>query len=181
MVNKILLSILFSSFCISCCYNGLLSEYGLPRKNFNNFKIDGSTLKKIDTMAVYKLDAHFVKEKNSSKNLFYEKFNYTSQIFLKFYSKGKMGHFRIHNQDLVKFDLSTFDPRKAEMGYYSEYKQNNIKIKFSSIFECKMKISEYEGYFEKDSLVLFDQNNYGSIYKKVEIQNNFVKDKNPDW
>lgn len=181
MVKQIFLLVSLSILLFSCCYNGVVSEYGLPRREITKFKDESKVIYDIDTMVIYKLDANFFYNKSLQKYSYYKKVNSNSQIFYKFYSKGKLGYFRIRNEEVLKKDKNLFNPKKAEMGYYSEYEKGKLKLKFTTVFDCTFHIEEYEGYIESDSIVLYDMNKHGFVYKKDSISKTLLNGWKPDW
>lgn len=104
-----------------------------------------------------------------------------SQFFYKFYSNGKLGYFRIRNEEVLKKDKNLFDPRKAEKGYYSEYEKGKLKLKFTTVFDCTFRIENHQGYIQKDSIILYDKNGFDHIYKKIEVPQEYLQNWKPDW
>ena len=67
------------------------------------------------------------------------------------------------------------------MGYFSEYEKGKIKQKISTIGDCTLYISEKNGTVEKDSIVLYDKNSFGYVYKKIKVPQEYLQNWKPDW
>lgn len=181
---RVLLKVTIYIKCIvlleSCCYSGITSEYGLPRKIIS--KYNKNTIVNIDTMAVYKYYAYFKYSKSDTKIMYYNKeenSKYPYISYLKYYSNGKVGLFVIPKTEVLNREL--FNPKRAKMGYYYQYNTDNIRQKISTIGDCSLYISEKEGYVKGDSIVLFDKYGHSSVYKKINISEENILNWNPDW
>ena len=164
----------------SCCYSGIVSEYGLPRKAIS--KYNKSSIMNIDTMSVYPHCAYFTYSKSDRKITDYNKeenSKYPYISYLKYYSNGKVGLFVISKTEILNRDA--FNPKRAKMGYYYQYNTNNIRQKISTIGDCTLYISERQGYVKGDSIVLFDKYGHGNVYKKYNIPKKELSNWNPDW
>lgn len=174
--------VILSTVITSCCYNGIVSEYGLPRRKIPNYNYQHKRIYEIDTTIVYKLDAVFIFSSSLKKITRYDKEDentYPYVSYLKYYSNGKVGLFVIEkNKAIVRDDFNT---QKAKMGYFSEYEPGKIKQRISTIGDCSLYISERKGYIENDSIVLYDKNDFGHVYKKANIPSEYLKDWKPDW
>ncbi len=171
-----------SVMLFSCCYSGIVSEYGLPRREIPKFKNESNVIYDIDTMAVYKLDAIFIYNSSLKKYSRYDKEDqstYTYFSYSKYYSNGKLGLFIIEKNKTLKRE--DFNPQKAKMGYFSEYEKGKIKQKISTIGDCTLYISEKNGTVEKDSIVLYDKNSFGYVYKKIKVPQEYLQNWKPDW
>lgn len=181
MVSKKIIFILFLTL-ISCKYNGVVSEYGLPRKKINFFS-QSIYSKKIDTLSIYKNILNYKYNKQDKSYDYFEKTttnSYKYVSYLKFYANGKLGLFIIPKKDTLKLERSFFNPKKAKMGYY-EVNENLIKTRNSTIGGVSFFIVNQHGVINGDSIKLIDKNQGVNIYIKKEVSKQLLNDWKPDW
>jgi hypothetical protein len=182
MAKRILHVLLFSIITSGCCYKGIKSAYGLPRKKIARLS-DHFSHEKIDTLALYKLQINYAYNKMSKEYIYFEKDNnnsYPYTSYLKFYKNGKLGLFILPKTDTLHLERTFFDPQKAKMGYF-EIQGQSIKTKISTIGDCSLFISNKKGEIKGDSIKLEGKNNHGNIYIKVNVPKNILENWKPDW
>jgi len=182
MVRKIILYTITTMLLIGCCYNGKVSEYGLPRRDIK--KLEKPILyEKIDTLALYKLTSSFHINYLTNEYSYFEKNDdnvYPSTSYLKFYPNGKLGLFIIPKSDTLKLERSFFDPQRAKMGYYY-IKDNVIKTRISTIGDCSLYLSNKKGEIKGDKIILKDKRGYGNIYIKKDVPKIVLENWKTDW
>ena len=175
MVKNLIKIILGTFSIVSCCYTGLRSEYGLPRKSIEGYKNTYNDI--IDTMAVYYSYASFSSNyyQLSSEN------TYPYNAYSKFYSNGKVGLFIIEKETPIEQYI--FDSKKAKMGYYEVDSVGNIKIKRLTIGDCTLYISESFGFVRGDSIILYRKSHpqHGEVLKKIKLPKENIEEQYPDW
>jgi len=182
MVKKIIIHSFIAIILTGCCYNGKVSDYGLPRREIK--KLDRTILYgAIDTLALYKLTNSFHFNSLSKEYTFLEKDIYNSYpnaSYLKFYPNGKLGLFIIPKTDTLKLERSFFDPQRAKMGYYY-INGNSIKTRISAIGDCSLYLSNKKGTIENDKILINDNSGHGNIYIKKEVPKVILENWKPDW
>jgi hypothetical protein len=182
MVIKGILYIFLLSTFLGCCYNGKVSEYGLPRKEIRRLK-PSITYVKIDTLSLYKAVISFHFNNLSNEYTYFEKndnnsYSYTS--YLKFYPEGKVGLFIIPKADTLQLERYLFNPSRAKMGYYW-IEGASIRTRISTIGDCSLYISNKKGTIKGDSINLQDNTHHGNIYIKKQVSSELLKNWKPDW
>jgi len=182
MVKKIIVNFSLIILFNSCCYNGMVSEFGLPRKRINKLKpFMANNI--IDTLALYKLSISYSINNISGEYVYFEKNadnSYPYISYMKFYPNGKLGLFVIRKTDTLNFERSFFDPRRAKMGYYW-LEENILKTKISTIGDCSLYISNKKGVVIGDTIKLENHYKYGEIYIKKRVPKEFLENWKPDW
>ena len=170
-------------FFVSCCYNGIYSENGLPRKKIKQFRDSSISIENIDTLSIYKSKINFAKNELTDQYIYFEKEDdntYPYVGYLKFYKDNKLGLFIIPKADTLKLTREYFNPSKAKMGYYY-ISGKSIKTKISTIGDCSLFISKKSGVINGDSIVLKNNSNHGNIYLKQRIPIEYLENWKPDW
>lgn len=183
MVTRVSVAFILLLTVSGCCYNGKLSDYGLPRKAITKLKNSTIDYSKIDTMALYKAEAGFNINSLTKEYTYYEKDvnnSYPYVSYLKFYQDGKLGVFIIPKTDTLALQRDFFNPVKAKMGYYN-MNGKVLKIRIATIGDCTLYISDSEGTIQNDTLKMLNKNYSGKIYKKVTVPKSLLEKWKPDW
>ncbi|MBT2559802.1 hypothetical protein J7E50_17920 [Pedobacter sp. ISL-68] len=182
MVKKIFFGAGLLLHLSACCYTGVKTSYGLPRKAIRKLDVAGNYSSLIDTSAVYKIKTNFFYNKSLKKYTYYEKdsdtdYAYTS--YFKFYGGGKLGLFIISKSDTAHLKREDFNPLKAKMGYFTIKENGEIQTRISTIGNCNLFISNEKGFVKGDSIVL--ERHFGVIYEKKRLPKGILENWTPDW
>lgn len=183
MVRRILSLVVFTIVISSCCYNGIKSTYGLPRKKITGFNKTSIEYEKIDTLALYKLETNYAYNSISKEYIYIEKdvkSNYPYSSYLKFYKNGKVGLFVIQKSDSLNLERDFFNPKRAKMGYF-DIQGKSIRTRISTIGDCSLYVSDKRGEINGDTINLQNKNNHGNIYIKLNVKKDLLENWSPDW
>lgn len=183
LYRNYILTIFLYLAMVSCCYKGIYSENGLPRKKIKAFPEQNISIENIDTLAIYKTKINFAINKMSKEYIYFEKEDdntYPYVGYLKFYKNNKLGLFIIPKADSLNLSREYFNPSKAKMGYY-HISGKKIKTKISTIGDCSLYISKQSGIIKGDSIIIMNNTNHGNIYLKKSIPKEYLENWKPDW
>ncbi|PCH78096.1 MAG: hypothetical protein COB98_01680 [Flavobacteriaceae bacterium] len=180
--------ILIVALLQSCCYRGLKSSYGFPRKDISKkVLLKQGSIDGVDTKHLY-VEKYILTNIGKKINVLKE----NGSSFLKFYPSGKVSSFPLVNtteyNELIpnyQFKKSDFDPRKSFMGYYY-LKEGAINMLGVHFAECNARNIPSKITVKGDTLFVrsrkYGQQNLGTkVYVKSDIPVGFLEGWEPDW
>jgi hypothetical protein len=178
MVRNLLLILILN--LLSSCY--FRNQHDIIRANSISIKpVENFNDINIDENAIYSYYATFYKTDNGIEHyrIMYGLIDSVSSPLLRFYSEGKVSLF---NHSSLPFSHNFFNPKDSYMGYYGKNKNNELIMKILFKGDGNGYIEKSKFYIYNDSIVEINViDNWGSVYKKIDVPKEYLDGWKPDW